>query len=60
MNIVEQGTSYGPGSNYTIDTTKPFHAKIEFYEKAFRTTFTQGDNSQKMESYEDYMTGLSD
>ena len=60
MNIVEQGISYGPGSNYQIDTTKPFHAQIEFYEKAFRTTFTQGDNSQKMESVEDYMTGLSD
>jgi len=41
------GTVYGPGSKYTIDTTKPFEVRTEFYEgvgtfTGMRTTLLQG------------------
>jgi hypothetical protein len=43
QNSVTNRLSYGPGSKYKINTTKPFHLKMEF--QASGTTFTQWVNT---------------
>jgi len=55
---------FGPGGNYTIDTTKPFHAKISFENNnnqfsKFTTLLSQEGRTQSMStdcSYLNYMS----
>ena len=67
QNIIDALSSngYGPGSDKTINTEQPFHVKVEFHESngqfsSFSTTFTQGDNTQKMTSTESYLNNMTD
>jgi len=57
-------SDYGPGTNYTINTLKPFHVKIQFDSvnnqfSSFTTTFTQDGKTKSMKgdcSYLNYMS----
>lgn len=57
--------AYGPGTNYTINTLKPFHTKITFEKSSsnqfskFTTTWTQDGKTKSMStdcSYLNYMS----
>ena len=50
---------YGPGDWYTIDTTQPFHAKVEFHWDSFTTTLTQEDRTQVMTCNSSYMNQMA-
>ena len=58
-------SAYGPGSEYTINTDLPFHAKVEFFESggqfsAFTTTFTQNGKTQSMTDSDGYLSAMTD
>ena len=51
--VNEDANDYGLGSEFTIDTTYPFHVKTEYHERdslfvGYTTTLTQGDNTVVM------------
>lgn len=55
---------YGPGSNYTIDTTKPFHAKVSFANNngqfsTYTTTLSQAGRSQSMTGNCSYLNAMT-
>lgn len=70
LNIVDalEWSGYGPGSQYTINTEQPFHAKVSFEDvddkghlNSFSTTLSQNGRTQKMVahgcSYMDNLVG---
>lgn len=56
---------YGPSSSHTIDTTLPFHVKIEFHESdaefvGYTTTLTQSNRNVVMTTGDcDYLKNMT-
>ena len=61
QNIVDAlaWNGYGPGDQYTINTNKPFHAKIDMHSGSFSTTLTQEDRTQVMTCNNGYMDQMA-
>jgi len=64
-NIVDKlaWNGYGPGGQYTIDTTRPFHAKVSFAKtngqfSSYTTTLTQNGKTQSMTGNCSYLNAL--
>lgn len=51
---------YGPGGQYTINTDKPFHAKLDITSSGFNTTLSQEGRTQSFGANDGYVSGMAD